>query len=404
MSCTQGSNFITKKSSHTGWICQEKMLCDITVIIRHLKKHKLNTSQYIEKHCLSFRQTPVVVSYSENVIGNMCVYECNDCKLQFDNLNSFNRHINTIVHMNQSSRLESLTKKVCHKCKLCNKSILCDRAVLKDHFKNIHGMSIEEYCKKMNCTLTPTKINIVSRSFLQSLELSEGLDKSCVYGCDLCSKKYYTSQSLKGHFKLKHRTSKFKSPEKYLVKGFSYQCKKCFKLILCDKDLVNVHMRRAHGIMNNEKGAVTFAKQTEYYNLRDSFIKSTPVSFTVWHKTVLPKDQFPIQEVTSKIGNLCTFVCPECDSKVFSNWCLLLAHCRKIHNYRITYKHSLVSIARCHACLICPKAVLCDRLFIANHLNCHKISLKKYEKIYQKNGGEVLPTFLEWMTSNTKTQ
>ncbi len=118
----------------------------------------------------------------------------------------------------------------------------------------------------------------------------------------------------------------------------------------------------------------------------------------------MPKVQFLSQKVTAKIGNLCTVVGPECDAKVFSNWSLLLAHCKKIHNYRISYKYSLVSVARCHACLICPKAVLCDRLFIANHLNCHKIPLKKYEKIYQKNGGEVLPTFLEWMTSNTKTQ
>ncbi len=405
ISWTQVSNYITKVVSHKCWICQDIMFCDLTFIERHLRLHKLKTYQYIEKYCLGLQKNFLEVSYTENLIGNMCIYECCECRLKFDSQASFYRHKATTFHSQQSSSSESLTKKVCHKCKLCNNSLLCDRVALKSHFKNIHGMSTEEYCKKMNISLAPQKLNIVSRSFLRSLEQSEGLEKSCVYACDLCSKKYYTSESLKGHFKVSHKTTKFKSLEIYLVKGFSYQCKECFKLILCDKDLVNNHMRRAHGIMNNEKGDVTFVKQTEYNNVRDSFIKSTPISLTVWYKTVLPKVQVPIQEVTSKIGNLCTFICPDCDSEVFSSWSFLIAHCKKVHKYRIFYKHSLVSVARCHSCLICSKAVLCDRLFIANHLHYHhKIPLKKYEKIYQKNGGDVLPTFLEWMTSNTKTQ
>ncbi len=289
---------------------------------------------------------------------------------------------------------------MCHQCKLCNRSLLCDKASLVEHFKCSHGISIEEYCQKVGCTLVKGKVDSIPKSFLESRELSKGLDKSCVFACDKCSKKYYTSQFFKQHYSKIHKSKTSKPIEAYIVKGFSYQCPMCSNLLLCDNMVIQTHMKNVHGIKKDEVGAVAFTKKTEYNKLCDSFIKSTPTSHIVWKKTVLPKDQVPIKEITSKIGNLCSFQCPECDSEEFSNWQMLQKHGRIVHGHHIRYQHALLSVARCHACLLCPKVVLCDRSFITNHLSCHKMKMKKYEKIYQQNGGEILSTFIEWMTSS----
>ncbi len=389
------SDMIIKVVSHKCKICQEMMLCDYFFISRHLQKHNIKPSQYNKVYALDLVEKGLEVSCSDNVIGDLCSYKCGDCKQPFDNRTCFYQHKAKSGHNSLC-----FTKKVCHQCKLCKKTLLCERITLKRHFKYSHGISTEEYCQKAGCTLAKRKIDIISRSFLESLELSGGLDKFCIFACDKCSKKYYTSIMFRKHYVRKHKSNTLNPIETYIVKGFSYQCPKCSKLLLCENIVIQSHMKRVHGMCKSKKGAVTFTKDTEYYKVCDTFIKNTPITHTYWGKTVLPRDQIPINEITPKIGNLCSFKCPDCDSREFSNWSMLYHHNRRVHGHNIHYQHTLLSVARCHACLLCPMVVLCDRSFITMHLNSHKMKLKKYEKIYQQNGGDILPTFKEWMTSN----
>ncbi len=405
---TQVSKLIAKAVSHKCKVCNEVMLCDNYFITWHLRQHDMKVSQYIQKHIYTSPINRPKVLNSQNVIGNLCVYECGECKQIFGSKALFSKHKTEEMHNTQLTPKECLTKKVIHRCKLCNSSLLCEKAGLSEHFKGIHCISLEEYCKKTGCTVTSDtdKYAAVSKLALESLEVSHGLEKTCVFACDKCGEKYSPLCDFKKHYIEKHSINIFKSWSYYMVKGFSFKCTICFKLLLCDKYIIQAHMKQRHSVTttNNKKRAAIFKKHIEYLNLCDSFIQSTPISNITWHKTLLPMDQVPIQEITPKIGNLCSFTCPECDlTHVSPNWQMFVKHCRKVHGFYIRYKPSLLSVARCHACLLCPKAVLCDRSFISKHLATHNMKLKKYESIYQQNGGEILPTFIEWKTLSHET-
>ncbi len=218
-------------------------------------------------------------------------------------------------------------------------------------------------------------------------------------------KKYFSSKLFKLHFK-KHKPKELKVLSTYITKGFSYKCYKCPKLMLCDKNFIQAHMFAAHNIKWKDTSTLLFSQIPNYKNISDFFKKRTPISSVVWETNVLPINQIPLNEVTSRIGNLCSFQCPKCNTNKFSSWYKLVQHCKKVHNYKVCYDYSLVSVATCHSCLLCPNAILSDRAFLCYHLqNVHKVSLTKYEQIYLQNGGEVLPTYRDWLKNgyNLKT-
>ncbi len=164
-------------------------------------------------------------------------------------------------------------------------------------------------------------------------------------------------------------------------------------------------MRQKHGISERTfNGLNGIPTKTDYEAFCSSFIKDTPVSSTVWNKAVQPISNIPIQEATTRFGNLCTFICPWCDAKGVCDWEALRRHCKAAHRSGVSYSPSLVSVARWHKCLLCPKAVLNDRHFILSHLHfSHKINLSEYEKKVLKVGGEFLPTYQSWIDSQDKT-
>ncbi len=406
LSLTAVEQYISKQTCYICKICSAKLLCDSFFINRHLKMcHDMHLSQYRAKFEPDWYGAEATMS--ENVIGNLCLYECKECNQTFENQNVLSKHrakylhtINTVQH--------SLTKSVWHKCKLCKRRFLCDLTVLKKHIAGCHRFSLEEYSIKTGCKIAKNRVVHISQKFLKSLEISNITDDCCIFACNLCGKKYYSSNGFKNHFK-NHSSSLCKPLSEYIVKGFSYQCQKCDKLLLCDKDTIrhhmHVHARRGHGAKVNNKSIDGNTKKTQYLIMCQKYINDSPRSFTVWDKTALPMNQVPIKEITAKIGNLCQFICKKCtDFKIFNSWDCLRHHYEKIHRCRVQYNHSIVNVARCHACLICPKAILCDRSFIRRHLTfSHKMTLKRYETIFHRNGGETLPTFLDWMTSEQNT-
>ncbi len=160
------------------------------------------------------------------------------------------------------------------------------------------------------------------------------------------------------------------------------------------KSLHGAKARKIHKILDS-------SRRKQYDNLRSSFIRNTPVSTTIWTKAILPISKIPLAEITSRIGNLCKFSCPTCESRYFQCYSGLRQHIKLIHQSGIKYSSSLLSgLARCHACLLCPMAMLGDRYIIAAHLaGKHKISIKEYERIFQRNGGKTLPTYTDWIKS-----
>ncbi len=197
---------------------------------------------------------------------------------------------------------------------------------------------------------------------------------------------------------LAHQPVEYKPLSSYFIKGLSYQCKLCSRLMLCDnviiKNLKN-HMRDVHGQKIVDKNSEASKRRRLYKTKHDTFFKATVVySSSIFKKPEISISQIPLIERTSKIGNLCKFSCLKCDSKDFESFNLLKRHCKAKHNSGVSYNESLVSEARCHSCLLCPKGVLSDRYFLAHHLLYrHKKGLPEYERVFRQNDGEVLPTY-----------
>ncbi len=146
--------FISKTTCYICKICSAKLLCDSTFITRHLINfHDMRLGQYGSKYEPMFYSTSLETTYSEKVIGNLCLYECEECKQLFDNPTSFNHHRSKYLHASKTFT-QSLAKRVCHKCKLCNKSVICSKVALKCHFQSCHKLSIKEYHFKTGCTIT----------------------------------------------------------------------------------------------------------------------------------------------------------------------------------------------------------------------------------------------------------
>ncbi len=397
ISFTDVPDFISRRVCHTCRICSEKVLCDTAFITRHLDKHHtgIKIGQYKKD---SLYNSDVV--YSNNIIGNLCVYECETCKQRFSNRTLFSRHLNSLSHGNALTIVKSLQRKVFHKCKLCDKSILCDKNILQGHFRYTHAMTIDVYCTKTGCTFQKTKQ--FASSFLKSLKQSKEIKNACEFNCRTCGITFNTLYSFNRHLS-KHKTKQPEPATAYLTKGLSYQCKICQKHMICDIRTITNHMEKVHNTKMKQRNTTVTSHKIEYDNLYTTFTRNIPVASKVWRESAVPMNNIPLQEITSKLGDLCIFSCPDCISEKFTSWCNLRKHSNDLHKHNIKFDPKHVSVARYHTCLICPKAVLCDRYFLKPHLiHHHKISYKKYESIFRQNGGETLPTFRQWKIMKNK--
>ncbi len=393
---------ISKIICHICKICSASLLGDTVFIYRHLLH--VHNNMYINQYRKVFgftKHNASEISYSDKVVGNLCVYKCVQCGKKFWSEPSFAYHLKTHCYCKYYKSSDYLLRSVYHKCKLCNEEILCDQKDLSGHFQYHHQISLKEYCNRSGC-LMAKKINFLLTSpNIISLKLSRSCGYLCTFSCKDCSKRFSKSGTLKWHLR-NHKPPIFSKPlSKFLVHGFSYQCEKCYKLLLCDRGIISEHMKQSHGISNRTFNEMTsIASKADYEAFCSSFIKDTPVSLTVWNKAVQPISNIAIQEATTRFGNLCSFICPWCDLKDFGNWDALRRHCKAAHSCGISYSPSLVSVARSHKCLLCPRAVLNDRHFIFNHLHLsHKINLSEYEKKALQIRGEFLPTYQSWIDS-----
>ncbi len=386
-------------------ICCEITLCDAFFIHRHITKaHKMLIYQYTEKFGYSVSKKLPVATYSEKVIGNLCKYKCHDCGDLYNNRTSLISHKKK--HKEKTRRsIKSLIKRVNHHCKLCNNSILCEMPVISRHLQTMHAMSVREYCKQTGCSLIEkAKKQIKPSDVIKKLKVSKITYKSlCIFECKICNKRLHSTKGMGKHMRTNHKNISFKLLD-MLISGFSYKCEKCSALMLCDTGVIATHYHKVHH--GKGYGSVTSPacrKRLMYDEHQRLFLREIPISSKIWDSTVVPVTNIPLQERTSRIGNLCTFKCPKCDCKIFSNWAAITRHCRVEHNYIIRFRPSCLVEARYHSCLICPKAVLADRALLARHLfkaaGQHKFSLSEYEKCFIKHGGQVLPTLRSFTTT-----
>ncbi len=222
---------------------------------------------------------------------------------------------------------------------------------------------------------------------------------SASFFCNVCDKMFNRWSSLRRHREIeKHHILSYRSKVLSLAKGYSYMSKCCAKLLLCDKDIIKAHMKKC--FKKNTNGEMRNVKK-QYNEFCKSFIDKIPVSTKKYCKMTVPVRKIPTMELTSTIGNLCTFVCSHCSSqKFFSSYSQLQDHTKNVHLKGNSFDSSLLVTARYHAWLKCPRAVLSDRYILSIHLQkYHNRSLHNYEQVFRKNGGTILPTYEKYFES-----
>ncbi len=235
--------YIESVVSHVCLICSSKTLCDTAFIKRHVQAHGYTVSQYVQKFKLDTSKEPAGTIYSEKVIGNLCVYLCKNCDREFTCRDNFITHqVNRECSFNAHSEM---VKRVFHRCQLCGKSVQCEKRLLKGHFQNVHNIDLNEYCRKTRCTIDESSSKHFSRVFLKSLLVSKKVDNLCIFKCDKCNKKFYASNRYYEHIYMHHKKL---SPSLFpsFHSGYSYKCKSCDTLMLCDKRVISAHMRKVH--------------------------------------------------------------------------------------------------------------------------------------------------------------
>ncbi len=389
--------FITKTVGYKCQICSLVILCDKALIQKHVRKHDLSYPQYMKKfYGENHKAYSQEVTYSNDIIGSLCQFQCRDCGDKFNNRGTLKTH-QLRIHGSQFDRGEKMIKRVMHKCKLCARYLTCESGNLITHFKLMHGLSLKEYSKQTGCKIAKCIHHSILkfRSMLQTLPRSDAIGNFCVFECKQCNNSFKCKQNLEYHLRKYHSEEDF-NVFSYLKHGFSYQCNFCSQIILCDKLLIKAHLKNVHGPVFLDQSVMPISKKKEHYaTLYKSFMENVPTSTVIGKKPTTSVNDIPIQEFSSKIGNLCQFSCPTCDSKSFWSWRILMRHSKKHHQKVAIFKPSVVIEARYHSCLLCPTAVLSDRHFLSKHLQSRhkKVLMSEYERIYCKNGGEALPTF-----------
>ncbi len=389
-------DIISKTVCHICKICKSRMLCDGLFMKRHMvMKHQISFSQYIKKFGLDCSKTTRKGdAYSDKIIGNLCVYTCEDCPEEFSSWKQLCKHQKVKGHSRTSLKDKfKVMKSTYHNCKLCHRIVLCEKRYLAKHIKQCHKLSIDEYCTKTGCEMQED----TDYYKLKSLETSEKIENLCIFTCCECNKKFHCLGAFYAHRQRENHQSQRLSVINNLVHGFSYKCKLCSSLMLCDRIIIQRHMTTIHQVTLCMKNLTE--KQVQYQHLCAEFMKDLPVSAKVQDKATVQIDLIPVQEITSTIGNLCRFSCPHCDTQKLFHWGILKNHFKSRHSKKeLIYSPSIVVTARYHSCLMCPKAILNDRRILSTHLNRHhKMRLAKYEKIYSKHGGKVLPTYRDWV-------
>ncbi len=400
---TQMPNIISKAFCHVCKICSARVLCESTFLSNHLRIHNIMIREYRKRFIVDPCKDLPDATYSDT-IGNLCVYECPTCKKKFSDRKMFSIHLKNFSHGNIKDAFCYLKKTVYHKCKLCHMSVLCDQAMFYHHLRNNHQVTKEQYCQKTGCTVKHIiKTRKFSQAFIKTLKRSKVLKNACEFACPFCQQTFKCLSSFKTHIAKHDKIQRSDSMSKFMTKGLSYKCEKCDHLVLCDLTAYKNHIKSVHQHVLKRQGFSIQKTKTEYETLRDSFMKTIPAASKALNKVTVPVGKISRMGVTSNMGNLCCFACPKCDENKIPSFLKLKQHCRVSHNYAIAFSPSLVSEARYHSCFLCPMVVLCDRTFLFFHArDNHKMNAKEFENIVSERGGEVFPTFMDWMNTQTR--
>ncbi len=204
---------------------------------------------------------------------------------------------------------------------------------------------------------------------LKHARVSDTVDSLCRYQCPKCEVTYATRGSLCRHFKkTKHVTLSEICVNDYLIKITAYQCQICSQTVLCDKEVIRLHLLHKHSKMSLKE----YCEQTNVKCTKKKRIcKGHMEEFTA-----LVSNNY---DSSDSVGNLCRFSCTKCGFTC-NSWPALTKHLTKNKHGPLLSVEKYLTKTTFHTCYICKEVVLCDARLFWLHLSEHKITLKQYKK------------------------
>ncbi len=350
-------------------------------------------------------------------VGDMCSFRCRGCDKIFTSLCSYQNHNYSFKKKglppcstdDGTIWLNFVEKAVAHRCKLCSKLLLCDKRIMCRHFSSQHKITVSMYMKrhlsqkteldsdtvmklKRETPIVPTQFGnyITSPDSVPREKTTNKVENLCIFKCR-CSFHAKSYFSLVAHSKKCKEFSgmvNLKTAAEFVVEARYHCCRVCTRRVLCDKGLINCHIRSAHKYLNNE-GYAQLAGKREQHNEREREKEATrfadllkKVPMITPHKThiTLP-NSLPKSMTTDIVENLCKYRCKE-ESCSFSasTWSAMGGHMKKNHGLPTsTYHPTCLVEARYHKCRFCSRDILCDKNIISRHAHgYHHMSLEQY--------------------------
>ncbi len=311
---------------------------------------------------------------SETASNGLCQFDCLECHESFfmwRNLHNHaqKEHSTCLVKANFENYLY---KAVVHVCKICSQRVLCDYTFLTAHMRWKHHLSIIEYRKNYDFSISQTAEQANLQKLLEKSEISEKIiGNLCTFRCTGCKRMYKSIQAFTKHTNSRSFTCPLKGQnlkwQTSLEKVIAHRCELCSKLILCDTRMIKSHMVGAHGIKTIGK----YAKPTgSTLKPPDSPDPAPFFTSITQHESVL---------TLQDIGNHCTFRCSKC-GHVSSQWTHMTMHLKKTgHGPWTNMWHRYISKIVRHECKICKRKILNDCEFLAFHVRSyHRLTLSDY--------------------------
>ncbi len=210
---------------------------------------------------------------------------------------------------------------------------------------------------------------------LKNAPISNTVSNLCEFQCPKCEKVYNDRQTFGRHLKEKRHFSKENDIlNNYLITVVGYRCLICSKIVLCDIIMIRCHIRHHHKISSLQQYPSAEAN-VPYFNSTSNreMVKRELNSFCLKHACE--------KNITTQIGNMCTFSCKQCNYTTQS-YAKLRLHITSRKHGPFLPSFRYVSAVKFHKCHVCEELVLSDYSILAHHVvNKHKLTLTKYRKL-----------------------
>ncbi len=210
----------------------------------------------------------------------------------------------------------------------------------------------------------------------------------CTFSCTDCPATYTMWSQIRKHMDTKHdKVINLLSYELYLTKATVHVCKICSEKIFCEASILHRHLIKKH--------KMTVVEYRKKYSCKADWKEKM--------QNLLENGKLS----PNRIGNLCSFKCPQCQSTYLA-YSTFVKHCKESKKCHVNTKSMFwvehLEKVIVHRCRFCSKPLLCDGETIQKHVkHSHGMkSLDEYAKAKGLNNVLVRGLKIQEVVSNGK--